>query len=69
MPPKQPGSRESDELNGDTTPEVFLNVPYDAQFADLFLAYIAGLVALGLYILEQLWKSRVANAGWTAHLS
>jgi len=28
--------------------EVFLNVPYDRNFADLFLAYIAGLTALGL---------------------
>ena len=27
---------------------VFLNVPYDDQFVDLFLAYISGLIALGL---------------------
>ncbi len=27
---------------------VFLNVPYDGEFVSLFLAYIAGLVALGL---------------------
>ena len=32
------------ELNLD----VFLNVPYDEQFADLFVAYVTGLVALGL---------------------
>jgi hypothetical protein len=35
-------------VNGDTIREVFLNIPYDEQFADLFLAYIAGVVALGL---------------------
>lgn len=28
--------------------DVFLNVPYDKQFVNLFLAYIAGLVTLGL---------------------
>lgn len=28
--------------------DVFLNVPYDREFAELFLAYIAGLAALGL---------------------
>lgn len=28
--------------------EVFLNVPYDAQFENLFLAYVAGITALGL---------------------
>jgi hypothetical protein len=27
--------------------EVFLNIPYDAKFEDLFLAYITGIVALG----------------------
>jgi hypothetical protein len=27
--------------------EVFLNIPYDARFEDLFLAYITGIVALG----------------------
>jgi len=36
-------------LNGKANDEVFLNIPYDAQFADLFLAYIAGVTALGLY--------------------
>jgi hypothetical protein len=35
-------------VSGDTIREVFLNIPYDEQFADLFLAYIAGLTALGL---------------------
>jgi hypothetical protein len=29
-------------------PEVFLNIPYDKNFEKLFLAYIAGTVALGL---------------------
>jgi hypothetical protein len=29
-------------------PEVFLNIPYDKKFEKLFLAYIAGTVALGL---------------------
>ena len=28
--------------------QVFLNVPYDARFENLFLAYIAGITALGL---------------------
>ena len=28
--------------------DVFLNVPYDDQFVSLFLAYVAGLIALGL---------------------
>lgn len=28
--------------------EVFLNIPYDAQFENLFLAYIAGISAFGL---------------------
>ena len=30
-------------------PDVFLNVPYDPRFLDIFLAYIAGISALGLY--------------------
>jgi hypothetical protein len=29
--------------------DVFLNIPYDQRFADLFLAYIAGLSAFGLH--------------------
>ncbi len=29
-------------------PQAFLNVPYDNGFDDLYLAYIAGLIALGL---------------------
>ncbi|MFL6463946.1 MAG: hypothetical protein ACJ73N_06005, partial [Bryobacteraceae bacterium] len=29
--------------------DVFLNVPYDQRFLDLFLAYVAGLGALGLF--------------------
>ena len=29
-------------------PKVFLNIPYDKKFEKLFLAYIAGTVALGL---------------------
>jgi hypothetical protein len=28
---------------------VFLNIPYDVHFQDLYLAYIAGVVSLGLY--------------------
>ena len=28
--------------------EVFLNVPYDKEFVDVFVAYVAGLVMLGL---------------------
>src|SRR6266700_1127205 len=28
--------------------DVFLNVPYDDQFSSLFVAYVIGLVALGL---------------------
>lgn len=28
---------------------VFLNIPYDVRFQDLYLAYIAGLVSLGLH--------------------
>jgi hypothetical protein len=35
--------------NAETTSDgVFLNVPYDLKFRDLFLAYIAGIAALGL---------------------
>jgi hypothetical protein len=30
------------------TPEVFLNIPYDKKFEKLFLAFIAGTIALGL---------------------
>jgi hypothetical protein len=29
-------------------PGVFLNIPYDVQFTDLFLAYMAGIKAYGL---------------------
>ena len=29
--------------------DVFLNVPYDRYFVDLFLAYTAGLTSLGLF--------------------
>jgi hypothetical protein len=29
---------------------VFLNIPYDAQFEELYLAYIVGLTQLGLKI-------------------
>lgn len=28
---------------------VFLNIPYDLRFLDLYLAYIAGVVSLGLH--------------------
>jgi hypothetical protein len=34
--------------SGAPAAKVFLNVPYDRAFTELFLAYIAGLVALGL---------------------
>jgi hypothetical protein len=30
------------------TPEVFLNIPFDKKFERLFLAFIAGTIALGL---------------------
>lgn len=30
-----------------TRPDVFLNIPYDKQFENLFLAYISGISALG----------------------
>jgi hypothetical protein len=33
---------------GDERYSVFLNIPYDGEFENLFLAYIAGLSALGL---------------------
>lgn len=43
---RSPGSEQS----GSPAPvHVFLNVPYDLNFQDLYLAYIAGLVSLGLY--------------------
>ncbi|MGB6728734.1 MAG: hypothetical protein WBE74_22775, partial [Terracidiphilus sp.] len=31
-------------------PSVFLNIPYDSQFEDLYLAYVVGLTQLGLKI-------------------
>ncbi len=34
---------------GPNAADVFLNVPYDEKFLDHFLAYVAGLSALGLY--------------------
>jgi len=34
---------------GPNVADVFLNVPYDEKFLDHFLAYVAGLSALGLY--------------------
>ena len=35
---KRPGAKDA----------VFLNIPYDSQFSDLFLAYVAGISAYGL---------------------
>jgi hypothetical protein len=29
---------------------VFLNIPYDPEFEDLYLAYIVGLTQLGLHV-------------------
>jgi hypothetical protein len=37
-------------VGGDSTPvPVFVNIPFDLRFIDLYLAYLAGLSALGLY--------------------
>jgi hypothetical protein len=47
VPSKRTGRRSEKRTSG-TRDEVFLNIPYDQDFADLFLAYIAGLSALGL---------------------
>ncbi len=38
----------SPQVDASPNLDVFLNVPYDRQFVSLFLAYISGLVALGL---------------------
>src|SRR5580698_8108067 len=44
-----PGSvRPQDAIELRPNLDVFLNVPYDDQFVNLFLAYVSGLVALGL---------------------
>ena len=48
MPQRQVESGRSDQEAGITGYDVFLNVPYDAAFVDLFLAYIAGLAALSM---------------------
>lgn len=48
MPLRPPGSRRSSSPSGVQAANVFLNVPYDREFTGLFLAYIAGLSALGL---------------------
>jgi hypothetical protein len=40
---------ESERNDGSAPVHVFLNIPYDLHFQDLYLAYIAGLVSLGLY--------------------
>lgn len=49
----QPGSRAKDRSNVPRSrriESVFLNIPYDDQFEDLYLAYIVGLTQLGLRI-------------------
>jgi len=42
------GLRRNNEPGDVAANDVFLNVPYDREFTGLFLAYIAGLAALGL---------------------
>ena len=44
---RQPGLRSKEDDNSDV--DVFLNIPYDPYFVDLFLAYTAGLTSLGLF--------------------
>src|SRR5271165_6637266 len=47
VPPRRTDPRKSEEdRRGDG---VFLNIPYDQDSEDLFLAYIAGLSVLGLF--------------------
>ena len=42
----------------------FINVPYDDRFQDLYLAFIAGLTALG-WTPELHLRSRVVRGAWT----
>jgi len=44
---RQPPLRASEDDGSDV--DVFLNIPYDRYFVDLFLAYTAGLTSLGLF--------------------
>jgi len=46
--PRPSASRRNNEPRGVAATKVFLNLPYDQEFTGLFLAYIAGLSALGL---------------------
>ncbi|SPF56031.1 hypothetical protein SBA4_7670004 [Candidatus Sulfopaludibacter sp. SbA4] len=49
VPPRRPAlRRKSKGRRGTARDGVFLNVPYDSAFADLFLAYIAGVAAFDL---------------------
>ena len=41
-------AKKENRLRFPNPPNVFLNIPYDEQFLDLFLAYLAGLSALSL---------------------
>ena len=41
-------------VSSQTTESVFLNVPYDVEFEELFLAYVVGLTSLGLIVKTSL---------------
>ena len=43
------GAKSGSKLEFPNPSDVFLNIPYDQRFLDLFLAYVAGLSALGLF--------------------
>lgn len=63
---------------GARAPSVFLNLPYDDSFVDLFLAYIAGLTSVGLVPrtaldipgsslrLDRMWKL-IASCRYSVH--
>jgi hypothetical protein len=51
MPPKgvqRTRTQSREKLRGTSNRFVFLNIPYDVKFENLYLAYIAGISALGL---------------------
>jgi hypothetical protein len=51
-----------------TQTSVFLNIPYDEEFSSLYVAYIVGLIQLGL-VLTLPPKFRAGIAGSTGSLS
>jgi len=47
---------------------VFLNIPYDAKFTELYLAYIAGTAACGLVPTRRLrFRAALPDSGGSLH--